>query len=90
MVAAARTESGNLRYDVHRPKTNPGGVYALATWAEQGALDAHLASPPMRTLMTEQAAGDIIAPPVLTRTRMLSKPDGTRAARDRLPTRPHR
>jgi len=57
VVAAARAESGNLRYDLHQLKTNPGGFYALATWTDQGALDAHLASPPMRSIMAEQAAG---------------------------------
>jgi quinol monooxygenase YgiN len=75
VVEPARAEPGNTRYDVHQLKNNPGGFYVLATWADQGALDAHLTSAHVRSILGEQVADDIVAPPMLIRTRMLSKPD---------------
>jgi len=74
LVEPARAEPGNIRYDIHRLKTDPGALYVLATFADQGALDMHVASPLVQTV-AEQAAPDLAAPLTLTCSRMLSEPD---------------
>jgi quinol monooxygenase YgiN len=75
VVEPTRRESGNLSYDVHQLTTDPGAFYALGNWADQAALDAHLASPHLRTFLTEQAARAAVAPPTMWRARMRSEPD---------------
>ncbi len=75
LVEPTRQESGNVSYDVHQLKTNPGAFYTLGNWADQAALDAHLASAYLRTFMAEQAAREAVAPTTMWRARMRSEPD---------------
>ena len=75
VVTPARMEAGNISYDVHQLKNNAAAFYVLANWADPAALDAHLASPNVRTILTEQTTPDLVATPMLTRARMLSSPD---------------
>jgi len=82
MVEPSRAEPGNVSYDLHRLKNNPAAFYVLANWANQAALDQHMASPHVRNLLNEQAVPDLVAPPKLSYARPLSNPD-TRPDRPR-------
>jgi quinol monooxygenase YgiN len=75
LVGAARAEPGNLSYDLYRLNNNPAAFYVLANWADQAAFDRHIASMRVRTFLDEQAASDLVAPPMLTHARPLSRPD---------------
>ncbi|MEU5943294.1 antibiotic biosynthesis monooxygenase [Micromonospora sp. NPDC047548] len=82
LVRAAREERGNLGYDVHQLRNNPAAFYVLGNWADEQALDAHLASEHVRRCLAETVAGEIVAPYTLWRVRLLSEPD-TRSDRPR-------
>jgi quinol monooxygenase YgiN len=75
LVEASRAEPGNLSYDLHRLDNNPAAFYVLANWADQTASDRHMASTQVRTFLNEQAVSDLVAPPVLSYARPLSRPD---------------
>ena len=47
---AIRAEKGNLRYDYFFPATDPETVLLIDSWDSQAALDAHHASPMMKTI----------------------------------------
>lgn len=49
LVGPSRADPGNLSYDLHRLKNNPAAFYLLANWADQSALDQHMASAHVRT-----------------------------------------
>jgi len=82
LVEPSRAESGNVSYDLHRLKNNPAAFYLLANWANQVALDQHMASGYVRILLNEQAVPDLVAPPLVSNARPLSNPD-TRSDRPR-------
>jgi quinol monooxygenase YgiN len=82
LVGPSRAESGNVSYDLHRLKNNPAAFYVLANWRDQAALDQHMASAHVRTLLNEQSAPDLVAAPMLSCARPLSRPD-TRPDRPR-------
>ncbi|MEW2331965.1 putative quinol monooxygenase [Micromonospora chersina] len=75
LVGPARAESGNVSYDLHRLKNNPAAFYVLANWRDQAAVDQHMASGHVRTLLNEQTAPDLVAAPMLSCARPLSSPD---------------
>jgi quinol monooxygenase YgiN len=75
LVEAAQAEPDNLSYDLHRLNNNPAAFYVLANWADQTASDRHLANIQMRAFLDGQAASDLMAPPMLTFARPLSRPD---------------
>jgi quinol monooxygenase YgiN len=75
IVEAARAEPGNVSYDLHRLNNNLAAFYALANFADQPAFNRHLASTQLRSFLDEQAASDLVAPPMLTYARPLSRPD---------------
>jgi quinol monooxygenase YgiN len=82
LVEPSRGQPGNVSYDLHRLKNNPAAFYVLANWADRWALDQHMASAPVRTLLTEHAVPDLVAPPMLSYAVPLSSPD-TRPERAR-------
>lgn len=47
---AIRAEEGNLRYDYFFSKDDPETVLLIDSWAGQKALDAHHATPMMKTI----------------------------------------
>ena len=49
-VDAIRKESGNLRYEYYRPLDDPETILLIDSWVSQEALDAHHASPMMKTI----------------------------------------
>lgn len=49
-VDAIRAEEGNLRYEYYRSLDDPETVLLIDSWSDQGAIDAHHASPMMRTI----------------------------------------
>lgn len=49
-VDAIRAEEGNLRYEYYRSLDDPETVLLIDSWRDQGAIDAHHASPMMRTI----------------------------------------
>ena len=49
-AAAIRAEAGNLRYEYFFPMNDPETVLLIDSWQDQEAIDAHHASPMMKTL----------------------------------------
>lgn len=49
-VDAIRAEEGNLRYEYYRSLDDPETVLLIDSWRDQGAIDAHHASPMMQTI----------------------------------------
>ncbi|MBP3521411.1 MAG: antibiotic biosynthesis monooxygenase [Oscillospiraceae bacterium] len=47
VVAAIRAEEGNLRYEYFFPVEDPETVLLIDSWRDQGAIDAHHATPMM-------------------------------------------
>lgn len=47
VVAAIRAEEGNLRYEYFFPVEDPEAVLLIDSWRDQGAIDAHHATPMM-------------------------------------------
>lgn len=47
VVAAIRAEEGNLRYEYFFPMEDPETVLLIDSWRDQGAIDAHHATPMM-------------------------------------------
>jgi quinol monooxygenase YgiN len=75
VVEGARRERGNLDYDLYQLTHQPWAFYVLADWADQGAADAHVASPHVRDFLAEHATADLAAPSTRALARMLSHPD---------------
>ncbi len=50
IVDQIRAESGNLRYDYFFPMDDPETVLLIDSWENQVAIDAHHASPMMKTI----------------------------------------
>ena len=50
-VAAIRAEAGNLRYEYYQPLDDPETVLLIDSWENQAAIDAHHASPMMKTIV---------------------------------------
>ena len=51
MLPSAATESGTLDYSVHRSRDNPGVFFLYEKYADQAALDTHMASVALKTLL---------------------------------------
>ena len=49
-VAAIRAEKGNLKYEYFFPMNDPETVLLIDSWEDQNAIDAHHASPMMKTI----------------------------------------
>lgn len=49
-VKAIRTEEGNLRYEYYQSLDDPETILLIDSWASQEAIDAHHASPMMKTI----------------------------------------
>ena len=49
-VDAIRAEEGNLRYEYYQSLDDPETVLLIDSWASQEAIDAHHASPMMKTI----------------------------------------
>lgn len=47
VVTAIRAEEGNLRYEYFFPMEDPETVLLIDSWRDQGAIDAHHATPMM-------------------------------------------
>jgi len=75
VVDGARTEDGNLDYDLYQVDDQPSLFYVLANWADQDSATAHLTSSYVRDFGAAHAATDLAAPPTRTNARMLSRPD---------------
>lgn len=49
-AAAIRGEEGNLKYEYFFPMQDPETVLLIDSWRDQGAIDAHHASPMMQKI----------------------------------------
>jgi quinol monooxygenase YgiN len=49
-VAAIRAEEGNLRYEYYISMDDPETILLIDSWENQAAIDAHHASPMMKTI----------------------------------------
>lgn len=56
---AIRKEPGNLRYEYFIPIANPEIVLLIDSWSSQKAIDAHHASPMMKTIATLREKYDL-------------------------------
>ena len=74
-VEPTRAAVGSISHAVHQLKNNPAAFYVLQDWTDQAALDAYRATPGVASVLMEQAAADLVAPPMRRRARMLSRPD---------------
>ena len=49
-VAAIRSEPGNLRYEYYVPLDDPETILLIDSWTDQAAIDAHHATPMMKSI----------------------------------------
>ena len=49
-VDAIRSEEGNIRYEYYQSLDDPETILLIDSWASQKAIDAHHASPMMKTI----------------------------------------
>ena len=49
-VDAIRAEEGNIRYEYYQSLDDPETILLIDSWASQKAIDAHHASPMMKTI----------------------------------------
>ncbi len=49
-VAAIRAEEGNVRYEYYAPLDDPETILLIDSWTDQAAIDAHHATPMMKTI----------------------------------------
>lgn len=49
-VDKIRAEAGNLGYDYYQPLDDPETILLVDSWRDQASIDAHHASPMMRTI----------------------------------------
>ena len=49
-VEAIRKEPGNIRYEYYAPLEDPECILLIDAWEDQAAIDAHHASPMMKTI----------------------------------------
>ena len=71
-VAAIRAEKGNLKYEYFFPKNDPETVLLIDSWEDQNAIDAHHASPMMKTIFELREKYDLHT----KAERYISDPDG--------------
>lgn len=79
VVDAIRAETGNLRYQYFFPLEDPETVLLIDSWTDQGAIDAHHASPMMTALATLREKYDLH----MKVERYLSDEDGIPAEDDK-------
>lgn len=68
LAAATRQEDGCLAYDLYESAAAPGTFVTVERWADQSALDAHLASPHVAAAFAAAEgalAGDVAIHPLL-------------------------
>ena len=58
-VKAVRYEKGNLRYEYFFPMDDPETVLLIDSWEDQEAIDAHHASPMMKTIFELREKNDL-------------------------------
>ena len=58
-VDAIRAEEGNLRYEYYQSLDDPETILLIDSWASQEAIDAHHASPMMKTIATLREKYDL-------------------------------
>lgn len=58
-VAAIRAEKGNLKYEYFFPMDDPETVLLIDSWEDQTAIDAHHASPMMKTIFALREKYDL-------------------------------
>ena len=59
IAADIRKEPGNLRYQYFQPLDDPETVLLIDSWTDQAAIDAHHASPMMKTIATLREKYDL-------------------------------
>ena len=56
---AIREEEGNLRYQYFQPLDDPETILLIDSWRDQAAIDAHHASPMMKTIASLREKYDL-------------------------------
>lgn len=62
LVAASRSEAGNVAYDFHQDLEDPTGFAFVETWRDQDAIEAHGSTPHFQGFM--ERAGPCFAGPL--------------------------
>ena len=58
-VAAIRSEPGNLRYEYYVSLDDPETILLIDSWTDQAAIDAHHATPMMKTIAALREKHDL-------------------------------
>ena len=58
-VDAIRAEEGNIRYEYYISLNDPQTVLLIDSWRDQAAIDAHHASPMMKTIASLREKYDL-------------------------------
>lgn len=58
-VEAIRAEEGNIRYEYYISLDDPQTVLLIDSWRDQAAIDAHHASPMMKTIASLREKYDL-------------------------------
>ena len=75
IASSIRAEEGNLRYQYFQPLDDPETLLLIDSWTDQGAIDAHHASPMMAQLAALREKYDLH----MTVERYVSEDIGTDA-----------
>jgi quinol monooxygenase YgiN len=67
LVGPTRSEPGCLGYELNASREKPGAFLFYEKFADQAALDAHVASPHFQNFLKKREAGDPIASQSVTR-----------------------
>ena len=68
LIAATRQEEGCVRYDLHESAAQPGTFVMVEEYADQAALESHMASPHLAAAFaaaTELLAGEVAIHPLV-------------------------
>lgn len=67
LIGPTRQEPGCISYELHRSEENPGRFMFCETFAGQGALDTHIASPHFQAFAEYRKENDPVASVDVTR-----------------------
>ncbi|AYV84712.1 MAG: antibiotic biosynthesis monooxygenase [Hyperionvirus sp.] len=76
MSEQTRKAVGNISHSVYQLKSIPQAFYTFESWKNEQVLDAYMKNLFHRVL--DELGVNLVAPPMVTRARMLSSPDNNR------------
>lgn len=71
LVEPTRSEDGNISYDLHESRDQPGLFYFVESWESSEALGKHLQSPALQQALA--GASELLdGPPVISRLKQIA------------------